>query len=83
MCVDSSKLRLQGGEEALFYQQPYISLNIPDKHCRNDPYDSECVTTPAYEEEMSYKMFVTYTNVMRFDQLNYFGESPVIKESKF
>ena len=32
---------------------------------------------------MSYKMFVTYTNIMRFDQLNYSIESPVIKESKF
>ena len=45
MCFDMSKFKIQGDRYATKAKVAFLTLGIPKHLCRNDPYDSECVTT--------------------------------------
>lgn len=44
-----------------------IEINIPKDQCRNDPYDSQCITTREYDESISGKYLSLMTNQGKFD----------------
>ena len=60
---------------------PHFSFKIPEKHCRNGPYDSECVTETDFEKAFDTKSFYLWSNRKRLDLLDYSGDTPVVNES--
>ena len=55
-------------------------MRIPQNQCRNDTYDSECITTPEFEQKFKNLGLFILTNRLRFDPQEY-SSNPIIKES--
>ena len=72
---------MQGTVFSTYKINPHINFKIPEKHCRNGPYDSECVTETDFEKAFDSKIFYLWSNRKRLNLLDYSGDSPVINES--
>ena len=82
LCPDYTNLSIKGDQNSPQMIMPSISFRIPDKECRNDPYDSECIASKEYEDQMANKAIIMLSNRKRFDQLEY-DQNPIINESIF
>ena len=50
LCPDYTNLSILGEYDSPQTIRPSISFRIPDKECRNDPYDIECIASKEYED---------------------------------
>ena len=65
LCIDQNdetQVKIQGGRFDLQFTRTYISVDIKEEFCRNDPGDLECVTSREFDEELKNKVFVTLSN---------------------
>ena len=58
-----------------------MTFSLAPEACRNSTYDNQCTVSNAVDSQLYYKQAVMWINRMRFDQLEYSKDSPVIKES--
>ena len=80
-CIDHSRLKVKGDSNSVDFSTPYAVFSLPKGVCRDDPYDNQCIVSKEVETALHHKKISLWTNRMRFDQLLYTRESPVIKES--
>ena len=58
LCPDYTNLSIKGEYDSPQIIRPSISFRIPNKECRNDPYDSECIASKEYEDSMAHKLII-------------------------
>ena len=66
-CFDISEAKFKGNLDSSSFDRMSIEFIVPEKECRNDPYDSQCVTKAEYEKKLGNLMIGLLTNQMRFD----------------
>ena len=80
LCPDYTNLSIKGEWNSPQIIRPSIYFKIPDKECRNDPNDVECIASKEYEDYLANKLILMLYNRKRFDQLEY-DKNPIINES--
>lgn len=65
-CADMTKFVIQGSSFSPKYQRPYIEFRIQPWHCRNNTYDTECVTSADFDNELKYKYIALANNSPKF-----------------
>ena len=59
-----------------------MTFSLPSEACRNSTYDNQCIITNQVDSRLANKKIAMWMNRMRFDQLEYSKDSPLVKESQ-
>ena len=61
-CFDYSRVKHRGNIRGNYFDRVMIEFIIPESECRNDPYDSQCVTKAEYEASLGNLVISVMTN---------------------